>query len=132
MYTKAKELAEQNGWFLASQFETPANAAIHEATTAREILADFDGQRLDYWSRATAPAARSRACRACCARNARDTKIILTEPANAASSAPATSGATTSGHQPTESHPAFQPHPIQGWTPDFIPGPAGGHRRRLL
>ncbi|MEM9242303.1 MAG: pyridoxal-phosphate dependent enzyme, partial [Pseudomonadota bacterium] len=49
MYTKAKELAEENGWFLASQFETSANADIHEATTAREILADFEGERLDYW-----------------------------------------------------------------------------------
>ena len=24
-------------------------------------------------------------------------------------------------NQPTESHPNFAPHPIQGWTPDFIP-----------
>ena len=49
MYSKAKELAEANGWFLASQFETPDNADIHENTTAREILADFEGERLDYW-----------------------------------------------------------------------------------
>ena len=49
MYNKAKELAEENGWFLASQFETPDNADIHENTTAREILADFEGGRLDYW-----------------------------------------------------------------------------------
>ncbi|MEO1318935.1 MAG: pyridoxal-phosphate dependent enzyme, partial [Pseudomonadota bacterium] len=49
MYQKAKELAEKNGWFLASQFETGANAVIHENTTAQEILADFAGDRLDYW-----------------------------------------------------------------------------------
>ena len=49
MYRKAVELAEANGWFLARQFETEANARIHENTTAREILADFDGERLDYW-----------------------------------------------------------------------------------
>ena len=48
MYQKAKELAEANGWFFAGQFETAANADIHENTTAREILADFGGQRLDY------------------------------------------------------------------------------------
>jgi cysteine synthase A len=48
MYQKAKELAEANGWFLARQFETDANAKIHENTTAREILADFKGERLDY------------------------------------------------------------------------------------
>ena len=49
MYRKAVELAEANGWFLARQFETDANARIHENTTAREILADFQGHRLDYW-----------------------------------------------------------------------------------
>ncbi len=49
MVQKAKELAEKNGWFLAHQFETEANAAIHASTTAREILADFDGKRLDYF-----------------------------------------------------------------------------------
>ena len=49
MYRKAVELAEANGWFLARQFETPANAAIHEATTAREIIADFAGSRLDWF-----------------------------------------------------------------------------------
>lgn len=48
MVKKAQELAAANGWFLAHQFETAANADIHEATTAREILADFAGQRLDY------------------------------------------------------------------------------------
>jgi cysteine synthase A len=49
MYVKAKQLADANGWFLARQFETDANAKIHEHTTARELLADFDGARLDYW-----------------------------------------------------------------------------------
>jgi cysteine synthase len=49
MYMKAKELADKNGWFLARQFETEANADIHASTTAREILADFAGERLDYF-----------------------------------------------------------------------------------
>jgi len=49
MYQKAAELAQANGWFLASQFETSANADIHEATTGREIIADFAGDRLDYF-----------------------------------------------------------------------------------
>ncbi len=49
MYQKAVELAQANGWFLARQFETDANAEIHENTTAQEILADFSGDRLDYW-----------------------------------------------------------------------------------
>src|SRR5919108_1711411 len=49
MYQKAVELAKANGWFLAHQFETPANAESHEATPAREILGDFKGERLDYF-----------------------------------------------------------------------------------
>ena len=48
MYVKAKELADQNGWFLARQFESKDNADIHESTTAREIMGDFEGERLDY------------------------------------------------------------------------------------
>ena len=58
MYKKAEELAEKNGWFLAHQFETDDNAAIHEATTAQEILGDFEGTGWITWSPATAPAAR--------------------------------------------------------------------------
>src|ERR1700755_402946 len=46
MYQKAVELSKQHGWFLAHQFETPANADIHEATTAREIMNDFQGQNV--------------------------------------------------------------------------------------
>src|SRR3954468_14170940 len=49
MYQKAAELAKANGWFLARQFETADNAKIHENTTAREIMADFAGEKLDYW-----------------------------------------------------------------------------------
>src|SRR3954467_7579648 len=49
MYQKAVELANANGWFLARQFETDANADIHESTTAREIIGDFKDERLDYF-----------------------------------------------------------------------------------
>ena len=49
MYKKAKELADQNNWFLAHQFETNANADIHEATTGQEIINDFGEKRLDYF-----------------------------------------------------------------------------------
>ena len=121
MYTKAKELAEQNGWFLASQFETAANADIHENTTAREILGDFDGQNLDYWVTGYGTGGTvSGVARAL--RKARpETKIILTEPANAAIVSSGYVNTRNEIHQPTESHPNFEPHPIQGWTPDFIP-----------
>src|SRR5205823_1069097 len=49
MVKKAVELAETHGWFLTRQFENEANADMHSRTTAREIVADFAGARLDYW-----------------------------------------------------------------------------------
>src|SRR5687768_18189647 len=49
MLAKAVELAEAHGWFLCRQFENEANADVHTRTTAQEILADFAGERLDYW-----------------------------------------------------------------------------------
>jgi len=49
MYIKARDLAEKHGWFQARQFETSANADMHENTTAREIMGDFAGGRLDYF-----------------------------------------------------------------------------------
>lgn len=121
MYSKAKELAETNGWFLASQFETSANADIHENTTAREILADFDGERLDYWITGYGTGGTVSGVSRVLRKERPDTKIILSEPANAAIVASGYVNARNEAHQPTESHPNFEPHPIQGWTPDFIP-----------
>ncbi|MEO0750287.1 MAG: pyridoxal-phosphate dependent enzyme [Pseudomonadota bacterium] len=121
MYSKAKELAEENGWFLASQFETSANADMHENTTAREILADFDGERLDYWITGYGTGGTVSGVSRVLRRDRPDTKIILTEPDNAAILASGYINTRNTGNQPTESHPDFNPHPIQGWTPDFIP-----------
>ncbi|QFT96842.1 hypothetical protein FIU85_05985 [Roseovarius sp. THAF8] len=121
MYTKAKELAEENGWFLASQFETKANADIHEATTAREILGDFEGERLDYWVTGYGTGGTVTGVARVLRRERPDTKIILSEPANAAIISSGYVNTRNDQHQPTESHPNFEPHPIQGWTPDFIP-----------
>ncbi|MCA0905252.1 pyridoxal-phosphate dependent enzyme [Ruegeria marisrubri] len=121
MYTKAKELAEENGWFLASQFETSANADIHENTTAREILADFEGQRLDYWVTGYGTGGTVSGVSRVLRKERPDTRIILTEPANAAIVSSGYVNTRNADHQPTESHPDFEPHPIQGWTPDFIP-----------
>ena len=121
MYTKAKELAEENGWFLASQFETSANADIHEATTAREILADFEGERLDYWGTGYGTGGTVSGVSRVLRKERPDTKIILTEPDNAAILASGYINTRNEANQPTEGHPHFNPHPIQGWTPDFIP-----------
>ncbi len=121
MYKKAVELAEAHGWFLAHQFETNANADIHEVTTAREIMADFDGERLDYLVTGYGTGGTVTGIGRVLRKERPETKIILTEPANAA--------IVSSGHAqerlpdgaPAVSHPEFEPHPIQGWTPDFIP-----------
>jgi cysteine synthase A len=121
MYNKAKELAEENGWFLASQFETPDNADIHENTTAREILADFANERLDYWVTGYGTGGTVSGVGRVLRKSRPETKIILTEPANSAILASGYVNTRNADHQPTESHPSFEPHPIQGWTPDFIP-----------
>ncbi len=121
MYTKAKELAEKNGWFLASQFETPDNADIHENTTAKEILADFEGERLDYLVTGYGTGGTVSGIGRVLRTSRPETKIILTEPANSAIVASGYVNTRNEENQPTESHPSFEPHPIQGWTPDFIP-----------
>ncbi len=121
MYMKAAELAEKHGWFLARQFETAANADIHEATTAREIIGDFAGDRLDYvvtgYGTGGTVTGLSRVLR----RERPETRIILTEPANAQLVGSNVAQARGAGGSPAASHPNFEPHPIQGWTPDFIP-----------
>ncbi len=123
MYQKARELAEANGWFLAHQFETPANADIHEATTAREILGDFSaaGQKLDYFVSGYGTGGTVTGVARVLRRESPATRIILTEPANAALVTSGTDQVRNSDGEAAESHPAFAPHPIQGWTPDFIP-----------
>ncbi|MFL4990163.1 MAG: PLP-dependent cysteine synthase family protein [Microvirga sp.] len=121
MYRKAAELAEANGWFLARQFETEANADIHEATTAREILGDFRGRRLDYFVTGYGTGGTVTGVGRVLRRERPETKIILSEPANAQLVGSGRAQGRDEKGAPAESHPAFEPHPIQGWTPDFIP-----------
>jgi cysteine synthase A len=121
MYMKAKELAETHGWFLARQFETADNARIHENTTAREILADFAGERLDYWVSGYGTGGTVAGVGRVLRRERPETKIILTEPANAALVTSGVPQERAAGHGPAGSHPSWEPHLIQGWTPDFIP-----------
>jgi cysteine synthase len=121
MYRKAVELADANGWFLARQFETEANADIHEATTAREILGDFGGRRLDYFVTGYGTGGTVTGVGRVLRRERPETKIILSEPANAQLVGSGRAQGRDEKGAPAESHPAFEPHPIQGWTPDFIP-----------
>ncbi|PPU76519.1 cysteine synthase A [Xanthomonas cucurbitae] len=105
MVRKAKELAEQHGWFLASQFANPANPAYHRNTTAAEILRDFAGHQLDHfvtgWGTGGTLTGVGEVLRV--ARP--EVRITATEPAGAA---------LLQGQD-------WKPHKIQGWTPDFVP-----------
>ena len=120
-YKKAVELADANGWFLARQFESEANAKIHENTTAREILADFSGDRLDYWVTGYGTGGTFSGVAKVLRAERPETKIVLSEPANAQLIQSGQKQERTSDGSPHGSHPAFEPHMIQGWTPDFIP-----------
>jgi cysteine synthase A len=121
MYQKAVELAKANGWFLAHQFETPANAEIHESTTAREIMADFKGERLDWFVTGYGTGGTLAGVARVLRKERPETKIVLCEPANAQLVGSGKPQERAADGSPASSHPAFEPHPIQGWTPDFIP-----------
>jgi cysteine synthase len=105
MVRRAEELAKRHGWFLARQFQNPANPAYHAQTTGPEILRDFAGQRLDWfvtgWGTGGTMSGAGRVLKA--ARP--ELKIATCEPAGAA---------LLAGNE-------WQPHRIQGWTPDFVP-----------
>jgi cysteine synthase A len=121
MYRKAVELAEAHGWFLARQFETEANADIHETTTGREIIGDFNGERLDYFVTGYGTGGTVTGVARVLRRERPETKIILSEPANAQLVGSGKPQQRNADGSPAASHAAFEPHPIQGWTPDFIP-----------
>ncbi|MDE1963208.1 MAG: cysteine synthase A [Xanthomonadaceae bacterium] len=105
MVKKAKELAEQRGWFWASQFENPANPAYHRSTTGPEILRDFAGKRLDYFVSGWGTGGTLTGVGEMLKLARPEVKIIAAEPEGAA---------LLAGKQ-------WQPHKIQGWNPDFIP-----------
>jgi len=121
MYRKAVELADANGWFLAHQFETEANADIHESTTGREIVNDFAGSRLDWFVTGYGTGGTVSGVGRVLRRERPEVKIVLSEPANAQLVGSGTPQERAGDGSPAGSHPAFEPHPIQGWTPDFIP-----------
>ena len=121
MYQKAKELAIKNNWFFAKQFENEANALIHENTTAQEIISDFKNKKLDYWVTGYGTGGTVTGVGRILKKERPETKIILTEPENAALISSNISQKRNHEKEPTESHPSWNPHLIQGWTPDFIP-----------
>jgi cysteine synthase A len=120
-YRKAVEFAEANGWFLARQFETRANADIHESTTAREILNDFARTRLDWFVTGYGTGGTLVGVARALRRERPETRIALSEPANAQMIGSGIGQQRTPSGAPSASHPEWKPHPIEGWAPDFIP-----------
>jgi cysteine synthase A len=121
MVAKANELAEANGWFLTRQFENEANADMHTRTTAREIIDDFEGERLDYFVTGFGTGGTLKGVGRVLAKERPETKIVVCEPEIAAMLTDGSAQARNEDGSPAASHPAFTPHPLQGWTPDFIP-----------
>ncbi len=121
MLAKAIELAEKHGWFLTRQFENEANADMHSRTTAQEILADFEGERLDYWVSGFGTGGTLKGVARVLRERSPLTRIIVAEPDNAPVLASGIPQARNADGSPAASHPSFRPHPIQGTTTDFIP-----------
>ena len=105
MVARSEQLAKEHGWFLARQFENPANPAYHANTTAPEILRDFAGERLDYWVTGWGTGGTLSGTGKVLKAARPELTVVATEPEEAA---------LLSGNE-------WAPHKIQGWTPDFIP-----------
>ena len=104
MVKVAEQLAEKNGWFLARQFENQANPEYHRNTTAPEILRAFANEKLDYFVSGYGTGGTITGVGEVLKVARPDIKIIATEPEVAS---------LLQGKE-------WQPHKIQGWTPDFV------------
>jgi cysteine synthase A len=105
MVRKAEELSVKHGWFLARQFENPANPEYHRNTTGPEILSDFAGRRLDFWVTGWGTGGTLSGAGDMIKKARPGVRVVATEPVNAS---------LLAGKE-------FKPHKIQGWTPDFVP-----------
>ena len=121
MLAKAVELAEAHDWFLVRQFENEANADAHTRTTAEEILAAFSDQQLDYFVTGFGTGGTLKGTSRAFREKSPDTKIIVCEPDNSQLLGSGIPQAREADGSPSESHPNFRPHLVQGWSPDFIP-----------
>lgn len=104
MVTKAQELADEKGWFLARQFENEANPAYHRSTTGPEILSDFAGKKLDYFVSGYGTGGTITGVGEMLKLARPNIQIVATEPIEAQ---------LLAGKE-------WSPHKLQGWTPDFV------------
>jgi cysteine synthase len=121
MIKKTVELAETHGWFMTRQFENEANPDFHSRTTAREIIDDFAGDRLDFWVTGYGTGGTLKGVGRVLRQERPETKIIVCEPADAPLLESGIEQKRLPDGSPAAPHPSFKPHPMQGWTPDFIP-----------
>src|SRR5580700_7002208 len=121
MVNKAQELAKANGWFMTRQFENEANPDMHSRTTAREIVDDFAGEKLDYWVTGFGTGGTLKGVARVLAKEMPDTKIVVCEPEDAPMLTSGAPQARNPDGTPASGHEAWKPHPMQGWSPDFIP-----------
>ena len=121
MIDKTIELARTHGWFMTRQFENEANPEYHSRTTAREILDDFEDAKLDYWVTGYGTGGTLKGVASVLKKERPDTKIIVCEPEDAQLLGSRVEQKRNGDGTPAAPHPSFKPHPMQGWTPDFIP-----------
>ncbi len=120
MIAKVNELVEAHGWWHSSQFDNPANAEMHERTTAVEILDDFADSGLDYWVTGFGTSGTLGGVARVLRNKSPETKIVVCEPDN--SQILASGIAQKRNADGTyQTHPNFRPHLMQGWSPNFIP-----------
>ncbi len=121
MIKMMEQLAAAHGWFMTRQFENEANPDYHSRTTAREILADFAGERLDYWVTGYGTGGTLKGVARVLRQERPETRIVVCEPEEAPLLGSGIAQALKPDGTPAAPHPSFKPHPMQGWTPDFIP-----------
>jgi cysteine synthase len=121
MLAKAVELADAHGWFLCRQFENAANAEVHTRTTAREILADFANDTLHAFVTGCGTGGTLLGVGRALKAFDPAIRIVVAEPDNAPVLGSGIPQPRDASGRPSGSHPHFQPHLIQGWSPDFIP-----------
>jgi cysteine synthase A len=120
MLAKAVELAAEHGWYLCRQFENEANAEVHTRTTAQEILADFAGERLDYWVSGFGTGGTLKGVARALRASSPGTKVVAAEPDNSPLLGSGIPQPRDANGAPMGSHPSFRPHLMQGWAPDFV------------
>lgn len=116
MVAKAEELAREHGWFLTNQFANPSNSTVHVRTTAMEILADFQNSPIDYFVSGFGTGGTLRGVGETLRLHTPETKIVVVEPDNVPMLASGLDNDLADG----KGHSGFRPHPMQGWSPDFL------------